>query len=45
MASKRKLKKEIFLKKFSLVPKGAYDFQDELLEAIDRILNDTTAIG
>lgn len=41
----RKLKKEIFLKKFSLVPKGAYDFQDELLEAIDRILNDTTAIG
>lgn len=40
-----KLKKDGFLNKFSLEPKGAYDFQDELMEAIDRILNDTTAIG
>lgn len=40
-----KLKKESFLDKFSLRPKGEYDFQNEFMEAIDRILNDTTAIG
>lgn len=40
-----KLKKEDFLSKFRLVPKGNYDFQEELMEAIDRILNDATAIG
>lgn len=40
-----KLKKDAFLAKFKLDPKGAYDFEDELMEAIDRILNDATAIG
>ena len=40
-----KLKKEAFLNKFKLDPKGEYDFRDELMEAIDRILNDATAIG
>lgn len=40
-----KLKKDVFLAKFKLDPKGEYDFQDELMEAIDRILNDATAIG
>jgi len=40
-----KLGKEAFLKKFSLNPKGEYDFQNEFMEAIERILNDTTAIG
>lgn len=40
-----RLKKEAFLAKFKLDPKGEYDFQDELMEAIDRILNDATAIG
>lgn len=40
-----KLKKEAFFSKFKLDPKGDYDFQDELMEAIDRILNDATAIG
>lgn len=40
-----KLKKEAFLAKFTLKANGEYDFQNELMEAIDRILNDTTAIG
>lgn len=40
-----RLKKDAFLAKFKLDPKGEYDFQDELMEAIDRILNDATAIG
>lgn len=40
-----KLKKDSFLEKFSLLPQGEYDFQNEFMEAIDRILNDTTAIG
>lgn len=40
-----KLKKDAFLAKFSLRPHGEYDFQNEFMEAIDRILNDTTAIG
>ena len=40
-----KLKKDAFLAKFKLEPKGEYDFQDELMEAIDRILNNATAIG
>lgn len=40
-----KLKKDGFLSKFSIHSCGEYDFQDELMEAIDRILNDTTAIG
>ncbi len=40
-----KLKKEEFLRKFTFDAKGEYDFQDELMEAIDRILNDATAIG
>ncbi len=40
-----KLKKDAFLSKFKLEPKGNYDFQEELMEAIDRILNDATAIG
>lgn len=41
----RKLRKEAFLEKFTIESKGDYDFQSELLEAIDRILNDATAIG
>ena len=40
-----KLKKEAFLQKFTIKSNGEYDFQNELMEAIDRILNDTTAIG
>jgi tRNA threonylcarbamoyladenosine modification (KEOPS) complex Pcc1 subunit len=40
-----KLKKEAFLNKFSLEVKGEYNFQNELMEAVDRILNDATAIG
>lgn len=40
-----KLKKEAFLQKFSLEAKGEYSFQNELMEAVDRILNDATAIG
>ena len=40
-----KLQKEAFLEKFSLKSLGEYDFQNEFMEAIDRILNDTTAIG
>lgn len=40
-----KLRKDAFLEKFTIESKGDYDFQSELLEAIDRILNDTTAIG
>ncbi len=40
-----KLGKDAFLAKFSLRPQGEYDFQNEFMEAIDRILNDTTAIG
>lgn len=40
-----KLGKEAFLDKFTLSPQGEYDFQNEFMEAIDRILNDTTAIG
>lgn len=41
----RKLRKDAFLEKFTIESKGDYDFQSELLEAIDRILNDATAIG
>lgn len=41
----KKLGKEGFLAKFELQSNGDYDFQDELMEAIDRILNDATAIG
>lgn len=40
-----KLGREAFLNKFSLDSLGDYDFQNEFMEAIDRILNDTTAIG
>lgn len=40
-----KLKKDAFLNKFSLDAKGEYSFQNELMEAVDRILNDATAIG
>ncbi len=40
-----KLKKEAFLAKFILEAKGEYSFQNELMEAVDRILNDSTAIG
>ena len=40
-----KLRKDAFLEKFTIESNGDYDFQSELLEAIDRILNDTTAIG
>ena len=40
-----KLGKDSFLEKFSLRSQGEYDFQKEFMEAIDRILNDTTAIG
>ena len=40
-----KLKKDGFLAKFSIRSLGEYDFQDEMMEAIDRILNDTTAIS
>lgn len=40
-----KLGKEAFLKKFSLSPQGEYGFQNEFMEAIERILNDSTAIG
>ena len=40
----QKLKKEGFVKKFKIQSLGEYNFQNELLEAVDRILNDTTAI-
>lgn len=40
-----KLGKEAFLEKFSLSPQGDYSFQNEFMEAIERILNDSTAIG
>ena len=40
-----KLQMDAFVVKFSLRPLGEYDFQNEFMEAIDRILNDTTAIG
>lgn len=41
----KKLGREGFLGKFTFESKGDYDFQDELMEAIDRILNSSTAIG
>ena len=41
----KKLGREGFLAKFELKSNGDYDFQEELMEAIDRILNDATAIG
>lgn len=40
----QKLKKDGFVSKFKLISLGEYNFQGELLEAVDRILNDTTAI-
>ncbi len=40
-----KLGREKFMEKFELRSNGDYDFQEELMEAIDRILNDSTAIG
>ena len=40
-----KLRKDAFLEKFSLKAKGEYSFTNEFMEAIDRILNDSTAIG
>lgn len=41
----KKLGREGFSAKFKLISKGDYDFQEELMEAIDRILTDATAIG
>lgn len=41
----KKLGNESFMNKFELKSNGDYDFKEELMEAIDRILNDATAIG
>lgn len=41
----KKLGNEGFMNKFELKSNGDYDFKEELMEAIDRILNDATAIG
>lgn len=41
----KKLGRKGFLSKFEIKSNGDYDFQEELTEAIDRILNDATAIG
>lgn len=41
----KKLGNESFMNKFELRSNGDYDFKEELMEAIDRILNDATAIG
>lgn len=40
-----KLGKERFMSKIKLVPLGEYTFDEELVEAVDRILSNTTAIG
>lgn len=40
----KKLGKEEFLKKFSFVSHGDYDFNKQLNEAIDRVLRSTTAL-